>query len=669
MPILYDSFTDADGTQLSAHTSDSGHSWVFLAGSQTASRIYNNRVESRSYTVSWWYANASYVSSPQYIEATLSAQGYHSSYRPQWWLGLISSVSGTDFTGYTLYIEQNGSTTKAIYFRRHATRNSYTDLASQTNYSSSPTSTLSVRIEWRDNTFKIYLNSTLWNTVTDSTYSGFIPLFNIVGNSSASSSAYLDDLTWGLLDPCADIVPSSSPSYDEFNGSGSLDSHLSDSSHTWHPQTIVESEIIELANGAATNSTNKINAVSRMRNSYVPRNADYDVAICFVPNQLVSGMRIGVGGRWDASFSQLHGYFAYATDSGTVELRKFISGVSTLLGSGGTVVAGDPHLLVLRLRGTNITVQLNGATIISATDGSITSKGYGGLWLGWSPDIAVGTLNINFYFLDDRYSTTQSADRNVVLADTSTAYDSLIRNITSKRIGISDSARGIDGPNVNKTNIGTGISDITFGGDTVYVDKSGDMSITLIEAGAVTDDVGLMDKLVALTDISMSQELLYNSGTERYLEVGDLAPTTDAPSLVGKELWLAELLSALDDSALVTPIEDLLEYSESIGVMPFASITDSLNANDRLAMFIQCLINDGTSASDIVSAIQGLIEACLLQEAIVMGKESPSMDNVQANDSVSVWRDLFEPFVPPDIVFVITDKPTRFLAVAKEGGQ
>jgi hypothetical protein len=51
--LFYDSFTDDDGTELDAHTSDSGHSWIDESGGTNDVVIQNNRVEADGFTLAF----------------------------------------------------------------------------------------------------------------------------------------------------------------------------------------------------------------------------------------------------------------------------------------------------------------------------------------------------------------------------------------------------------------------------------------------------------------------------------------------------------------------------------------------------------------------------------------------------------------------------------------
>ncbi len=121
-----------------------------------------------------------------------------------------------------------------------------------------------------------------------------------------------------------------------------------------------------------------------MNESWAPPSADYYVQSTFYEESSTGVYVGGVAGRM-SSVPGLgtSGYFArYRTDSGGyIELFRQVNGVSTSLGTSAlTPVAGTSHTLRLTMTGSVITVQLDGTTVITATDSSpIVTPGYAGI--------------------------------------------------------------------------------------------------------------------------------------------------------------------------------------------------------------------------------------------------------------------------------------------------
>ena len=104
-----------------------------------------------------------------------------------------------------------------------------------------------------------------------------------------------------------------------------------------------------------------------------------DCATQTVSVQFLSSTDIGVVARYNVTSGVGTFYMAWSS-GGTYVLGKYINGSTfTTLGTGGTYALGDT--VTLDCNGTSLTVKQNGSTIITATDGTITT-GKAGLYAG-----------------------------------------------------------------------------------------------------------------------------------------------------------------------------------------------------------------------------------------------------------------------------------------------
>lgn len=120
-------------------------------------------------------------------------------------------------------------------------------------------------------------------------------------------------------------------------------------------------------------------------NAATPASADYDVQADVV--QLTAASAVGVMGRIDTAARTGYAAF-YDAGSGLYKLEKIINGSYTNLGT----YAAAAGTVMLRMRGTTISLLVNGTSRISVTDSSITSAGRAGTW---SYSISTATTGVH----------------------------------------------------------------------------------------------------------------------------------------------------------------------------------------------------------------------------------------------------------------------------------
>src|SRR5574343_356292 len=94
--VANDSFTDANGTALTAHTSDSGHSWSLGSGGSGTNTIQSNAVASNGSSRGWYRSGGSPSSADYDVSLTVTGTGgsYHG--------GPAARMSASDRTYYAV---------------------------------------------------------------------------------------------------------------------------------------------------------------------------------------------------------------------------------------------------------------------------------------------------------------------------------------------------------------------------------------------------------------------------------------------------------------------------------------------------------------------------------------------------------------------------------------
>jgi hypothetical protein len=116
--------------------------------------------------------------------------------------------------------------------------------------------------------------------------------------------------------------------------------------------------------------------------SAVPASADYEVSADVVQLSGTTDQVVGVLGRVDAGTDSCY-ILRYSQPAGQIQFLKRTSGVfSSILGSSSyTPTTGVPFRLALAMTGASMVGRLNGSTVITHTDASITAAGRAGIAL------------------------------------------------------------------------------------------------------------------------------------------------------------------------------------------------------------------------------------------------------------------------------------------------
>lgn len=116
--------------------------------------------------------------------------------------------------------------------------------------------------------------------------------------------------------------------------------------------------------------------------SVPPVSANYSVQTDVVVKSLIGGDALGVVGRLNPATTSYYSA-RYQTSDSTWRLLRTVNGTDTSLGSASAALTpGATYRVRLDLVGTALTLSVNGVSTVTATDSSITAKGYSGLQLG-----------------------------------------------------------------------------------------------------------------------------------------------------------------------------------------------------------------------------------------------------------------------------------------------
>jgi hypothetical protein len=179
-----------------------------------------------------------------------------------------------------------------------------------------------------------------------------------------------------LLGGVRSLVVFASDLFTDANGT-TLQSHTPTGGGTWtkHSASTADALIESNRVKGATTSTTQL-----YTHSATPPAADYDVACDVLLISATTTNGAGPAGRMDAAANTC--YFArYNSNTGGWELFKLVAGVATQLGSTVTqsLTLAQRYRATLSLRGTTISLAVDGVTIISVTDSAISAAGAVGL--------------------------------------------------------------------------------------------------------------------------------------------------------------------------------------------------------------------------------------------------------------------------------------------------
>lgn len=113
--------------------------------------------------------------------------------------------------------------------------------------------------------------------------------------------------------------------------------------------------------------------------SGVPRTPDYSVQATIRVRSVLAGGQVSVCGRMDVSANTFYGARLQGGGANW-QLFKLVAGVGTTLGTVAvSPVIDQDYLLTLKMTGTTIALFVNGVSIISVTDATITAAGRAGV--------------------------------------------------------------------------------------------------------------------------------------------------------------------------------------------------------------------------------------------------------------------------------------------------
>jgi alpha-tubulin suppressor-like RCC1 family protein len=226
-----------------------------------------------------------------------------------------------------------------------------------------------------------YSGTTLLATALSAPYS--ITLANVAAGSYSLSAKVTDTLGGTATSAPVSISVTNTGTrfvFDTFTGGSTvtLDSHVGETGATWTRLVGNSTGFIDPVNGGAY-STGDVT----YRASGTPASADYSVMATLHAFSVVSGTNMGVSGRIDLATNNR--YAAYFVHGIGWRLIRILNGVETVLAvyapTGADLVNGSSYTVELRMKGTAISMYINGQLGGSATDGSLTAAGFAGVEL------------------------------------------------------------------------------------------------------------------------------------------------------------------------------------------------------------------------------------------------------------------------------------------------
>lgn len=157
-----------------------------------------------------------------------------------------------------------------------------------------------------------------------------------------------------------------------------LQTHVSDSAVGWvrHANFGTGSIAVTDANRVRSNTTNT-SLIYAIRQ---PDVADYDVEADFVPITALTNCQIGIAGRIDPAASTYY-FIRYRVAIGGFELMRSLAGSNSTLGTY-TDALPQTRRVTLSMRGSTISMLVDGVTVLSVTNAEITANGYAGVFAG-----------------------------------------------------------------------------------------------------------------------------------------------------------------------------------------------------------------------------------------------------------------------------------------------
>lgn len=184
-------------------------------------------------------------------------------------------------------------------------------------------------------------------------------------------------------------------SYDSFTDTDgtALTSHVGEVGASWTYPSYQNSGFQIINNRLVCNNTGSDPHAAYAYSSAVPYTPDYRVSAYLFSPDLSTTMRSGVVGRLDTAAETCY-LFRYIPGTTTFELGVFAAGTFTSLATDATKPISSINTRVkieLRMRGSSLEGYVDGVLSCSATDGSITAAGRGGVRGGGSASGDSGT--------------------------------------------------------------------------------------------------------------------------------------------------------------------------------------------------------------------------------------------------------------------------------------
>jgi lysophospholipase L1-like esterase len=193
-----------------------------------------------------------------------------------------------------------------------------------------------------------------------------------------------------------------------------LESHSADSGAAWVKQSGYSSGSMVIS---AAPDANQARAATTADNLYrctaAPAIADYSVQADFAVLSAPSDGNFGLILRASAS-AQTFYWFLFAVPLGQWCIYKMVGGTASALATAsGTVAAGVTYTLKASAVGATLTFTVNGATVATAADSSITAAGYGGIYLYDAGTSDSGGVHIDNFSAATATTTVPVSDANL----------------------------------------------------------------------------------------------------------------------------------------------------------------------------------------------------------------------------------------------------------------
>jgi hypothetical protein len=203
--------------------------------------------------------------------------------------------------------------------------------------------------------------------------------------------------------------------YDNFSGSGDdtvLSSHTSTTGSTYVKNSAVGSSNLEISFGAGGSSPTGIrvsagSSAGAYFSSAIPYSADYDVSAQIQEFTNTTGDQAAVLGRYSTTADS--GYGVLAINGTGYLLYKKVAGAFTQLGTTYGTTTNNSDVIKLRMRGSTISMLVNGVVQASVTDTTYSATGIAGVYL-YTPNASPNdqtNLQIKWFCVEDQQRSNQ----------------------------------------------------------------------------------------------------------------------------------------------------------------------------------------------------------------------------------------------------------------------